>query len=285
MTTVQNDRPKDFIHQGSRLGASAGARFDPFGCDAHAIEKATPFFNWLLDEYFSVQISGLEHLPQKTRGVLVANHAGALPWDALVLRWAIRKNAPGSVEVRPLLEDAVMTAPFLGTWMTRLGCVRASQENANRLLEDDRLVTVFPEGMLGLSKVYRKRYRLVRFGRAGFVRLAIKTQAPLIPVAILGAEDSAPLLAKVNFLFRNTAASYFPITPTFPFLGPLGLLPLPAKWVIRIGKPIDVNAMDLSLEDDLSIGEIADQIRDGIQNDLDDLVSNRVQKYNYSLPF
>jgi 1-acyl-sn-glycerol-3-phosphate acyltransferase len=261
------------------------ARFDSFGQDIEAIEKIEPFFEWAMENYFSLNISGAENIPANSGAVLVANHAGALPWDALMLSAALRKNQPQLPPVRPLLEDAVMTAPFLGKWMTRMGCVRASQDNAIRLLNDKAVVTVFPEGMLGLSKVYRKRYKLVRFGRAGFVRLAVKTKAPLIPVTILGAEDSAPLLTKVNVLFKNTFASYFPVTPTFPLLGPLGLLPLPAQWTIHIGEPILTDAMSLSLDDDLGIGQIADEIRDGIQDKLDELVANRHRKYTFRLPF
>ena len=260
---------------------SETGRFDVFGRDLDSLDSARPFFEWLLHSYFSLEITGAENIPKSGRSILVANHAGALPWDSLVLLAGLHQHPEQQRLVRPLLEDAVMTAPFLGQWMSRLGCVRASQHNATHLLNDEQIVTVFPEGMLGLSKTYRKRYKLVRFGRAGFVRLAIRTKAPLVPVTILGAEDSAPLLTKVNMLFQNTAATYLPITPTFPLLGPLGLLPLPAKWHIHFGEPVCPHEKEIPLDDDLSIGHIADSIRKGIQSQLDSLVTERPRRYNF----
>lgn len=256
-------------------------RFDPFGRDDDTILQAAPFFEWLLGSYFSLKVTGVENIPKEGRAILVANHAGALPWDALVLLAGLQQLPEHKRSIRPLLEDAVMTAPFLGQWMARLGCVRASQDNASHLLQDEQMVTVFPEGMLGLSKTYRKKYQLVRFGRAGFVRLAIRTKAPLVPVTILGAEDSAPLLTKVNMLFQNTAATYLPITPTFPLLGPFGLLPLPAKWHIHFGEPLRPHAKKITLSDDLAINDVADSIRKGIQEKLDTLVDQRPHRYNF----
>lgn len=243
--------------------------FDPFGRDPHVEAKMRPLLDTLVNKVFKVVVEGREHIPVGKRALLVANHGGALPWDALVLC---------TLGARPLVEDPVMTAPFLGTLMTRLGCVRASQDNAVRLLDGDCAVAVFPEGMQGLGKLYRRRHKLQRFGRGGFVRLAHKTKAPILPVAIVGAEDTAPLLGKIDVFFQGGRGGeglpYLPITPTFPLLGPLGLLPLPARWRIRIGAPIDVNAAIANL-DDASVAAFSTKVREQIQKDVDELVEAR----------
>ncbi|HEY4220481.1 MAG TPA: lysophospholipid acyltransferase family protein, partial [Myxococcota bacterium] len=205
-------------------------------------------------------VEGREHLPASGRALLVCNHGGALPWDALVLAHALQPRV-----VRPLVEDPVMTAPFLGTLMTRLGCVRASQENAVRVLERDDVVAVFPEGMQGLSKLYRRRHKLARFGRGGFVKLAHKTGAAILPVALVGAEETAPLFGKIEMFFRDGPLPYLPITPFFP---------LPARWRIRIGAPIDVRAR-ISEPNEVNVGQLAALVREQIQADVDKLVEER----------
>lgn len=257
------------------------AGFDPFGRDPEVHARLRPLLDLLLDRYFQLVVEGAEHIPNTSRALLVANHGGALPWDALVLTAALARASDGGTPARPLralVEDPVMTAPFLGTLMTRLGCVRASQENAVRLLDRDELVAVFPEGVLGLGKLYRHRHKLQRFGRGGFVRLAMRARAPILPVAIVGAEETAPLLARLEVFFRGSGTTaglpYLPITPLFPLLGPLGLLPLPARWRIRIGAPIDVEA-SLPSMDDVGVGQLAAQIRAQVQQQVDALVDER----------
>jgi 1-acyl-sn-glycerol-3-phosphate acyltransferase len=212
-----------------------------------------------------VVVEGAEHLPAHGRALLVANHGGALPWDALVLMAALARAGRA---VRPLVEDGVMTAPFLGTFLNRMGCVRASQENATRLLGRGEPCLVFPEGMLGLTK---------RFGRGGFVRLAVRTETPLLPVAVVGAEETAPLLGRIEALsgLLGDVLPHLPITPTFPFLGPLGLLPLPARWHIRVGEPIDARHTIADEGDAVAVNELAGVVRDRIQKDVADLVARR----------
>lgn len=254
--------------------------FDPFGRDPDIESRLRPLLDVLLDRVFRLHVEGAEHVPATGRVLLVANHGGALPWDALVLSAALSRPSAGPARpVRTLVEDPVMNAPFLGTIMTRLGCVRASQDNATRLLERDEMVAVFPEGMQGLGKLYRQRHKLQRFGRGGFVRLAHRTNTRILPVAIVGGEDTAPLLGKIEVFFRgqNGAADglpYLPVTPFFPLLGPLGLLPLPARWRIRIGPPIDVNRELVDLNE-MAVGDIADRVRGRIQRDVDELVEQR----------
>src|SRR5262249_37958133 len=129
--------------------------------------------------------------------------------------------------------------PFVGTFMSRCGAVRACPENATRLLERDEAVIVFPEGTRGIGKPYEQRYRLVRFGRGGFVRIALRTGAPIVPIAIIGSEEIHPILGRWDWLARLINLPYFPLTPTFPWLGLLGLVPLPSKWRIEFGAPIE----------------------------------------------
>jgi 1-acyl-sn-glycerol-3-phosphate acyltransferase len=248
--------------------------FDPFGKDQELVDALRPRFELLLQRWFRVVVEGAEHLPLDGRALLVANHGGALPWDALVLSAAL---ANAGRAVRPLVEDGVITAPFLGTFLNRLGCVRASQENATRLLQRGEACLVFPEGMLGLTKTWGRRHQLQRFGRGGFVRLAVRTDTPLLPVAVIGAEETAPLLGRVEALSGLFAdvLPYLPLTPTFPWFGPLGLLPLPARWAIRIGPPIDARGRVGDESDAVAVQTLAGEVRDRIQKDVNDLAHRR----------
>jgi 1-acyl-sn-glycerol-3-phosphate acyltransferase len=248
--------------------------FDAFGKDPALIEALRPRLDALLDRWFRVVVEGAEHLPADGRALLVANHGGALPWDAVVLIAALDRAGR---QVRPLVEDGVMTAPFLGTFLNRMGCVRASQQNATRLLDRGEACLVFPEGMLGLSKTWGRRHQLQRFGRGGFVRLAVRTDTPLLPVAVVGAEETAPLLGRLDALGGLFAdvLPYLPVTPTFPLMGPLGLLPLPARWRIRIGAPIDARQAVHDEADAIAVNELAGAVRDRIQKDVVDLVEQR----------
>lgn len=248
--------------------------YDAFGYDPAFDERVTPALDWLMDRVFRLSVDGQERLPDSPRVIFVCNHAGALPWDAVILRAALRRVYPRPV--RPLVEDAVMASPFLGTFMQRFGCVRASQDNATRLLAREEPVAVFPEGALGLGKTYRRRYKLTRFGRGGFVRLAVRTKSLLVPVAILGAEDAAPLLMRLELpSSRSGGLPYLPITPLFPLLGPLGLLPLPARWSIRLLEPIDVSKEIRDPADNLAVGDMANRVRERIQEELRTLVDAR----------
>lgn len=260
------------------------SRVDAFGKDPAVLEALRPRLDKLLDSWFRVIVEGAGHLPRDGRVILVANHGGALPWDALVLIAALSRGSPAlsgtwvpGREVRPLVEDAVMTAPFLGTFLNRLGCVRASQDNATRLLDRGEACLVFPEGEQGLGKNYRRRHQLQRFGRGGFVRLAVRTDTLLLPVAVVGAEDTAPLLGRVDAFsaFFAELLPWLPVTPTFPLLGPLGLLPLPARWRIRIGEPVDAKDIVKDEADAVAVNALATSVRDRLQRDVTDLVEQR----------
>lgn len=254
---------------------------DDFGRDPAWIEAWQPVFERLMHSVFRIRSEGLERLPEG-RAILVANHGGALPWDVVMLQAVLRQARAGAREIRPLIEDGLFNAPFLGTWLNRLGGVRASQENATRLLSQGECVAVFPEGLLGLGKRYRRRYKLQRFGRGGFVRLAIRTRTPIVPVAIVGAEDSAPLLARLDAAGRSLGLPYLPVTPLFPLLGPLGFLPLPARWAIRIGEPVYPATHVGDPDDATAVGDWTSRIRDVLQRDLRELQEARERVYPWS---
>jgi 1-acyl-sn-glycerol-3-phosphate acyltransferase len=260
-----------YVRQWGRLGLRDQAEdVDDFGLDPELEKKVAPLAEFLFRYYFRTTVEGLENVPSSGRCVVVANHSGALPFDGAMLRAAVRLNHPSRRDLRWLAEDFVFYLPFVGTLLNRLGAVRACPENAERLLSRDALVAVFPEGEKGTKKLYKDRYHLQRFGRGGFVRLCLRTGAPLVPCAIVGAEETHPLLYRLEYLPKLIGLPYLPITPTFPWLGPLGLAPTPAKWRICFGQPIELSSYGReSADDDVLVGRLSDQIRDSIREMLD----------------
>jgi len=249
---------------------------DDFGRDPRATARWEWLFEFLYARWFRVHATGLEHVPAHGRALLVANHAGTLPYDSAMVMHAVRRDHPARRDVRPLVEDTVFHLPWLGPIMNRIGGVRADPANAERLLEHGELVAVFPEGEKGMGKLWKDRYRLQRFGRGGFVKLALRTRAPIIPVAVVGAEEAAPMLGKVTWFAKNIGIPWIPVTPTFPWLGPAGLLPLPSKWFVQFGAPIELGDLGPGAADDrLLVNRIADQIRTQIQNMIDGLLGQR----------
>jgi 1-acyl-sn-glycerol-3-phosphate acyltransferase len=250
---------------------------DEFGRDPVYCKKTAPTLDFLYRSYFRIEVSGLENVPSAGRGLLVANHSGTLPYDGIMLMHALRAEHPRHREVRPLVEDFVFYLPYLGTIVNRLGGVRACPENAERLLRQEQLIAVFPEGVKGIAKLYRQRYQLQRFGRGGFVKLALRCDSPIIPVAIVGAEEIHPVLTHVSWLAKNLGLPSLPITPTFPALGPLGLVPLPTKWFIRFGAPLYFNSEygAEAANDRILVNRLAENVRSSIQEMLDGVLSQR----------
>ena len=249
---------------------------DDFGYDPRATARWEWAFELLYKRWFRVETTGLENVPGTGAGLLVANHAGTLPYDSAMVMHAIRRDHPARRDVRPLIEDTVFHLPFLGPLMNRIGGVRADPDNAERLLRKGELVAVFPEGEKGMGKLWRERYKLQRFGRGGFVKLALRTGAPIIPVAVVGAEEAAPMLGKVTWFAKNIGIPWVPVTPTFPWLGPAGLLPLPSKWHVQFGKPVDLGGLGpASADDRLLVNRLADQIRTQIQGMIEGLLAKR----------
>ena len=242
---------------------------DDFGYDPAFAARVQPLVRFLYERWWRVEPSGLEHVPATGRLLLVGNHSGGVfPYDGVMIAEALRTHHPGGGrEARPLVEDFVYQMPFLGPALARAGVVRASAENARRLLEREEAVVVFPEGAKGLGKYYRDRYRLQRFGRGGFVSLALRTGAPLVPVAVIGGEEIHPVLARWQWLARGLELPYFPVTPTFPWLGLFGLVPLPTKWRLVFGAPIDLAAEHGpdAHRDELLVNRLKEEIRERIQ--------------------
>lgn len=249
---------------------------DEYGRDMAAVERARPIANFFYKQYWRVQTRGIEYVPQTGPALIVANHSGALAYDAVMIHMAILNEAPGERLTRFLAENFIYYLPFVGTFINRLGGVRACPENAERLLRDGELVAVFPEGLKGIGKLYKDRYHLARFGRGGAVRLAIKTGVPIIPCAVVGAEEIHPMIHRTQTLAKLFGLPFIPVTPTFPWLGPIGCMPLPSQWVITFGKPIDYSHLPSDTVDDpFALHSLTENLRGHIQTLVHDGLATR----------
>jgi 1-acyl-sn-glycerol-3-phosphate acyltransferase len=240
---------------------------DEFGFDPELTETlVAPLFRPLHRAYWRVEWRGLENLPAEGSALLVGNHSGTLPVDALVLKFGLLDMHPAHRHVRLLAADLVFRLPILGALARKTGSTLACDEDAIRLLDSGEVVGVFPEGYKGVGKGYKNRYRLQRFGRGGFVEIALRTGAPIIPVAIVGSEEIYPMIGNWKLAARIGGFPYFPITPFFPWLGPLGAIPLPSKWIIRLGEPIDTTQFGKDAwKDAMLVFELTDRVRDEVQ--------------------
>lgn len=254
----------------ARLLARRGAgeyREDEWGFDEEYAELVYPVFEFLYDHWWRVEVSGVENVPAHGRAMLAANHAGSIfPFDATMIGVGIMKEHPLPRWTRALVLDWAFELPYAGLFLRKIGGVAANPDNAARLLDQDQLVMVFPEGLKGTRKSFAERYRLARFGRGGFVGTALAAGAPIIPVAVVGSEEIYPKLAESDLLAKLSGAPFFPLTPTFPWLGPLGLLPLPSRWRIHFCPPIDVSANGPeAIEDKALLFDLSEQVRETIQ--------------------
>ena len=213
--------------------------FDPELTDDAAASAAAPA---LPSATSGSRCTGVENLPDGP-ALIVANHSGTVPMDALMLTMAVHDETPHGRHLRLLGADLVFRIPILSELARKSGSTLACNPDAERLLRNGEYVGVFPEGFKGIGKPYRDRYKLQRFGRGGFVSAALRTGAPIVPVSIVGAEEIYPIIGNIRPLARVTGLPYVPVTPLFPWLGPLGLLPLPSKWLIEFGEPIDTDAV------------------------------------------
>jgi 1-acyl-sn-glycerol-3-phosphate acyltransferase len=246
------------------LGATNAAWLDEYGKDPELERDLEPVYSFFLDKYWRLQVEHAERVPAG-RAILVANHSGALPVDGPVLHHALARRRPDLREPRWLVEDQIYRAPFIGTLLNRMGAVRAGPENALRLLGEDRPVIVFPEGIQGIGKRFAERYRLMRFGRGGFAKIALRMRAPIVPVAIVGAEEASPLLGKLpGALF---GIPYLPITSP---------VPLPSRWMIRFGEPIFLEDFPSDAAYDLDVvQDLTDRTRGSIQTMIASLLEAR----------
>lgn len=228
--------------------------------------------------WFRCEVEGIEHVPDDGGALVVSNHSGALPPDAAMIAKAIREEHPRGRKMYLTVEHFFKGYPGFSMLLPKIGAVPAHPANVHRLLYDERqLVLVFPEGRKGTEKLYKDRYRLRRFGRGGFVEAAMRAGVPIVPVALVGAEEAAPIFAQVPLLQKLTGLIYFPITPTFPALGPLGMLGyLPAKFKIRFLPPVRTDEMgEEPWEDKSLVQTVAHDIRATIQDELFDMVGER----------
>jgi 1-acyl-sn-glycerol-3-phosphate acyltransferase len=249
---------------------------DDFGFDPVYEKKVQPIFDFLYEKYFRVDLEGIENVPNEGRCLLVANHSGTLPYDGVMIKVAVKREHAAKRDVRWLAEDFIFHFPFLGSMSNRIGAVRACQENAERLLRKEALVAVFPEGVKGIGKLFKERYKLQRFGRGGFIKLCLRTGSPIVPVAVIGAEEANPMIGRIEYLSKAIGVPYIPVTPTFPLLGPLGLIPAPTKWKIVFGEKIDFDGYGAeAAEDEILVGRLAERVRATIQGMLDRGVGER----------
>jgi 1-acyl-sn-glycerol-3-phosphate acyltransferase len=263
------------IYEAMRAGYGPGAvkpqDLPDAGHDPAFLDRAAPLLEFLWSRYFRVRLLGLENVPDTGPALLVANHSGGVPYDGALLLYGIHRDHPRHRRVRPLVANFAFRAGWMSQVVARIGGVRASTETALPLLEAGDLLAVFPEGLKGVGKLYRERYRLSRFGRGGFARLSRQAGVPMLPVAIVGAEEIHPVIGKITALSAPFGLPYIPITPTFPWLGPLGLLPVPTKWTIQIGPPVAAPAPD----DLRGTVVAAESVRSTIDMMISDLLSQR----------
>jgi 1-acyl-sn-glycerol-3-phosphate acyltransferase len=248
---------------------------DEFGFDSEFNSTVLlPLARALYRCWFRVELFGLENVPDKGPALLVANHSGTLPIDGIMLSVAVHDGL--GRDLRLLGADLVYQVPLLGHLSRKAGHTLACPSDAARLLDKDELVGVFPEGFKGVGKPFAERYRLQRFGRGGFVETALRTEVPITPVAIVGAEEIYPKIADLRPLARLLGLPYFPVTPTFPLLGPAGLVPLPSKWMIQFGEPMALEEYGPdAAEDPMTVFDITDHVRENVQQMLYDTLLRR----------
>ncbi|SDL59816.1 1-acyl-sn-glycerol-3-phosphate acyltransferase [Lentzea albidocapillata subsp. violacea] len=250
---------------------------DEFGFDRDLTENVLmPPLKPLYEKWFRVETSGLNNIPQAGGALIVANHSGTVPLDALMTSFGIASEHPAHRHMRMLGADLVFRTPVLGALARKSGQTLACNPDAERLLSSGELVGVWPEGFKGVGKPFKDRYKLQRFGRGGFVSAALKTGAPIIPCSIVGAEEIYPMIGDIKALARLLGFPYFPVTPFFPLLGPLGAIPLPSKWYIEFGEPIRTDVFGENAADDpMLVFNLTDQVRETIQQTLYRLLTQR----------
>jgi 1-acyl-sn-glycerol-3-phosphate acyltransferase len=234
-------------------------------------------YSFLYHYWFRCEVEGIENVPATGGALLVSNHAGALPPDASMITKAIQEEHPRPRKLHLTVEHFFKGYPFFSMFVTKIGGVPAHPANVHRLLHDEQqLVLVFPEGAKATEKLYKDRYKLRRFGRGGFVEAAMRAAVPIVPIAVVGAEEAMPTFAQVGLLKRLTGLIYFPITPLFPHLGLLGAAYLPAKFKLRFLEPVRTDRMGAEPWDDKGlVQDVAGDIRARIQDELVDMVGRR----------
>lgn len=250
---------------------------DEFGFDEdYTLNVHLPALRPFYRTWFRVETRGIENIPDTGGALLVANHSGTIAFDSLMTQVAVHDEHPKARHLRMLGADLVFSTPFVGSMARRSGTTLAGNSDAQRLLSGGHLVGVWPEGFKGIGKPFTERYKLQRFGRGGFVAAALRAGVPIVPVSIVGAEEIYPILGDVPALARLLGMPYAPVTATWPLLGPLGLIPLPSKWLIEFGPPIDTSGYGPEAADDpMLVFDLTDQVRETIQQTLYSLLMQR----------
>ena len=250
---------------------------DDFGFDEDFTESFfLPVLRPLYRKWFRVEVRGIDNIPAEGGGLVVANHSGTIAMDSLMTQVAVHDEHPAHRNLRMLGADLVFSTPLVGEVARKSGSTLAANADAERLLSNGELCGVWPEGFKGIGKPFSERYKLQRFGRGGFVSAALRTGVPIIPCSIVGAEEIYPMLGNMKTLARLVGAPYAPITPTWPLLGPLGLVPLPSKWIIEFGPPVDTAELGPGAADDpMLVFDLTDQVRETIQQTLYSLLMQR----------
>ena len=250
---------------------------DDFGFDPDLTDHVLlPPLRPLYERWFRVETRGLENVPSTGGALIVANHSGTVPVDAVMTSLALLDHHPAHRHLRLLGADLVFRLPVIAPLARKAGNTLACNADAERLLGAGELVGVFPEGFKGIGKPFRERYKLQRFGRGGFVSAALRAGVPIVPCSIVGAEEIYPILANARTLARLLGLPYVPITPTFPWLGALGAVPLPSKWIIEFGEPIETAPLGPAAADDpMLVFNLTDQVRETIQSTLYSLLMQR----------
>lgn len=248
---------------------------DTYGFDPELTERLMiAFTRPLAHKWFRIEVRGIENLPATGGALVVSNHSGTVPVDGLMTMTTIQEHTGRFL--RPLAADLVFRTPLVGALARRSGATLACQDDAERMLRGGELVGVWPEGFKGIGKPYSERYKLQRFGRGGFVSAALRTGVPIVPLSVVGAEEIYPMIGNIPALARLLGVPYLPITPLFPWLGPLGLIPLPSKWLLEFGEPIPTDEYDEAAADDpMLMFNVTDQVRETIQQTLYRLLAQR----------
>jgi 1-acyl-sn-glycerol-3-phosphate acyltransferase len=248
---------------------------DEYGFDAEATERfLIAALRPIARKWFRIEVRGIENLPVTGGALVVSNHSGTVPVDGLMTMATIFDET--GRHLRPLGADLVFRLPVVSSVARMSGATLACNEDAERMLRGGELVGVWPEGFKGIGKPFSERYKLQRFGRGGFVAAALRTRVPIIPLSVVGAEEIYPLVGNLPTLARLLGVPYIPVTPFFPWLGPLGLVPLPSKWLMEFGEPIRTDELDdAAVDDPMLVFDVTDQVRETIQQTLFELLKQR----------
>lgn len=272
----------DFV----RRRVTGDYEIDEFGFDRDLTENVLlPTLRPLFQKWFRGEVAGIENVPATGPAMVVANHAGTIAIDAVMTAVALHDHHPARRHLRMLGADLVFRTPLLGDLSRKAGHTLACNADTERLLAAGELVGVWPEGYKGVGKPFSERYQLQRFGRGGFVSVALRAGVPIVPCAIVGAEEAYPLIGRCEALAKVFDLPYFPVTPTFPWLGPLGLLPLPSKWLIEFGEPVETAGLQDRADDPVLVFELSDLVRDTIQDMVYRLLEQRGPAFTWPLPF